>query len=347
MTSLSVRGLTVLRGRRTVLEDVSFSASAGAVTTILAGAGAGKTTLLAAIAGLLPVERGAVVCGASDVTSFPPRRRGIGFLAPGSALPGGRSVAHAVGRLAGRGTKEDAAGLLASLSPILAERSPTQLSHGESLLALAAARLLQPGDIVLIDEACMGLDEAGRAGLVSHLRRVAQSGRTVILATRCPGIARQGDQLVLLAGGQVIQAGTPASVYAEPRSEAAARLTGDANIFAGRIRELRPQGFIWTGGGRFLQAAEPDMPRPTLGAEVTLCLRPERIALLATHESADNMLDAEITDVRSAGPLLNVCTRTQLGDVLVASPSWRPIFYPAAGQHIRIAWAPDAGWVLP
>jgi len=347
MTSLSVRGLTVLRARSTALEDVSFSAAAGTITAILGEAGAAKTSLLAAIAGLLPVERGAVFCDSKDVAGLPPRRRGIGFLPPGTVLPAGRTLEISLRRIVPRGARQDAAAMLAALAPTLPQTSPAHFSHGQAQLALTVARLLRPGGVLLLDEAGSGLDEAARAVLSTHLRQLAQSGRTVVIATRDPAMARLADHLVLLAGGQVIQAGTPASLYAEPRSEAAARLTGHANIISGRIRELRGQAFVWTSTGRFLQAADPDMPRPTLGAEITLCLRPERIDLLTATDTADNLLDADITDVRSAGPLLHVAANTALGPLLVATPSWRPNFYPATGQQIRLSWLPDAPWVLP
>jgi ABC-type Fe3+/spermidine/putrescine transport system ATPase subunit len=346
MTLLSVRGLTVHRARRTVLADVSFSAAAGAITAILGTAGAGKTTLLAAIAGLLPPERGAVFAGSKEITALSPRRRGIAFLPPGSVLPPSRTTHAGLRRLAPRAARAEAASLLGALSPTLAETPPPQLSHGGSHLALAAARLLPLGEILLVDEAGMGLDDPARAALGAQLRRAARSGRTVVVATRSPAVALQADHLVLLAEGQVVQTGTPASLYAEPRSEAAARLTGPANILSGRIREIRPHHFIWTSGARFLQSADPDMPRPTLGAEITFCLRPERIALLDPHEAAENMLEGEITDLRSAGPLLHVHASTPLGDLLVAPPSWRPSFYPAVGQQIRLAWSPDAPWVV-
>jgi ABC-type Fe3+/spermidine/putrescine transport system ATPase subunit len=262
-------------------------------------------------------------------------------------LPAARSTAAAVGSLARGAGRREAAAVVAAFAAGFAETPSTRLSHGQAQLALAAARLLQPGAVLLIDEAGMGLDEPARAAFADRLRQQVQAGRAVVIATRDAAIARLADHLVLLDAGRAIQAGTPASLYAEPHDAAAARLTGPANILSGRIRELRGQAFVWAAGGRFLQSVEPDMPRPSLGAEVTICLRPERIALLAGDETADNLLDAEITDIRSAGPLLHVATRTSLGEVLVAPPSWYPAFYPAPGQSVRLAWHPGAGWVLP
>jgi ABC-type Fe3+/spermidine/putrescine transport system ATPase subunit len=347
MTGLSVRGLTVRRGSRFVLEDISVSAAAGAVTAILGPAGAGKTTLLAAIAGLLASERGAVFLGGTELDSRAARRR-IGFLAPGTALPDARDVPAALRRITARQARQSIAEASAALAPGLAGAAPSHLSHGESLLALTVARLLPAGDALLVDEAGMGLDDVSIHRASAYLQELAAGGRTVLLATRSPSMALLADHLVLLAGGQMLQAGTPGSLYAEPRNEAAARLTGTANVFQGRIRELRQGAFVWTEGGRFLQATDPDMPRPTLGTEIAICIRPERIQLLASGEAADNMLDAEIIDMRSAGPLLHVRVQSPLGEVIASVPSWRPgSFHPAIGQQGRIGWSAAAGWVLP
>jgi ABC-type sulfate/molybdate transport systems ATPase subunit len=347
MTGLSVRGLTVRRGSRLVLEDVSFSAATGGVTAILGPVGAGKTSLLSAIAGLMGAERGAVFLGGTELAARAARRR-IGFLAPGTVLPEARSVLSAVQRGTGRARRSAGADTLAALAPGLAPAAPASLSHGQSLLALAAARHMPVGEVLLVDEAGMGLDDVSLHRTAAHLHQLAAEGRAVLFATRSPALALLADHLVLLSGGLVIQAGTPASLYAEPRTAEAARLTGMANIVQGRIRELRQGGFVWTDGGRFLQSTDPDMPRPTLGDAVTICLRPERVRLLGAGETADNMIDADIADVRSAGPLLQVRVQSPMGEMLALVPSWRPgLFYPAAGQQGRIGWAAAAGWVLP
>jgi ABC-type Fe3+/spermidine/putrescine transport system ATPase subunit len=347
MTQLSVRGLTVLRDRRTALEDVSFSAAAGAVTAVLGAAGSGKTSLLAAVAGLLPVERGAVFVGNEEVTGRRPGRRGVGLLAPGTVLPAARSTAASLRLVAARGARDGVAELLERLGFGWGDVNPGRLSHGAGWLALGAARLLAAGEVLLVDEAGVGLDPEARARFVAALRAEAVAGRTVVLATREPAMARAADHLVLLQEGRVVQAGTPASLYAEPRDAVAARLTGEANIFSGRIREIRGAHFIWANGGRFVQAADPGMPRPALGAEVTLCLRPERMALLLPGDPCDNALEAEIADVRSAGALLDIWARTALGVVRVAAPSHGPRFYPAAGMAALVGWGAEAAWVLP
>jgi ABC-type multidrug transport system ATPase subunit len=348
VSALSLRGLTVQRGRRLVLEDVSLTAPAGAVTAVLGPAGAGKTSLLAAIAGLMPLARGAVFRGGMDATRLSARRRGVVLLTPGSMLPEKRSLQTALRRLAGRKGAARADELIRQFGLAGAARQDVGLlSHGEGMLALAAARLLRPADILLMDEAGTGLDHESSRILSAFLRREADAGRTVMVATRALGVALAADHLVLLSEGRVLQTGTPASIYAEPHDPLAAHLTGAANILQGHVRELRPGGFIWAGLGRFLQAADPDLPRPSLGSPVTLCLRPERLSLLDNGASAENTAEGVITDLRSAGPLLDLRMETALGPLLVTVPSWGLARYPAAGQHRRVGWSASAAVILP
>jgi ABC-type Fe3+/spermidine/putrescine transport system ATPase subunit len=288
-TGLSVRGATVLRDKNIVLEDVSFTAPGGAITAILGAAGAGKTSLLAAIAGMIKLERGAILRDGADVTKTAVAARGMFLLPPGSTLAPGTAVQAALRRIAGRGHagQVEARAERLGLAALLARDADT-LSHGEALLALTGARLARDADMILLDEAAIGLDDIAASRLQAALRAHADAGGTVLLATRDPAMALLADHLVLLDAGRVLQIGTPASVYAEPRDAACAQLTGRANIISGHIREIRPGGFIWSAGARFLQATNPDSIRPALGTPVSFCLRPERITLLAPNARADN-----------------------------------------------------------
>ncbi len=346
MSGLSLRGVTVSRGKSLVLEDLSFTAPAGAVTAVLGGAGAGKTSLLAAVAGLLKLERGAILKDGEDVSRLAPRRRGIGLLAPGAVLPDTMPVQAALRRTAGRAAAPLLDTVLDTLGvTAIAQAEVGLLSHGSALLALTAARLARAGDVLLVDEAGAGLDVAASERLLLALRQRAEAGVTVLLATRIASVALAADHLVLLAGGRVRQAGTPASLYAEPRDAACALLTGEANILAGHIRELRPGGFIWTGGGRYLQAAAAEAPRPTLGCRVSLCLRPERIGLLAEGVEADNAMEATVLSVASGGSTVRIRLRAPAGELLAAVPSW-PNPGVSRGQAVRLGWHAAACHIL-
>lgn len=340
MSALSARGVTVARGGRLVVEDVSFTAPSGSVTCLLGTAGAGKTTLLAALAGLLKLERGAVFLGSAEVTRLSPRRRGVGLLPPGTALPDSVGVQAALRSVAGRANAASVAKRLDELGlRSLALHPVGELSHGQAALVLAAARLAPTGDALLMDEATAGLGDAEANAVMALLRREADGERAVLMATRSPGIALLAEHLVLLSEGRVLQAGPPDSLYAEPRDAVAARLTGAANILAGTVRELRAGGFIWAAGSRHVQAVGADQPRPTLGSPVALCLRPERVALLREGEAADNLVEGVVVEARFLGGRVELAVRTSLGVVLATAPC-------AVGGAVRLGWAAEAASVM-
>ena len=348
MTGLSLRGLTVERARRLVVEDVSFTAPAGQLTAVLGVRGAGKTTLLAAAAGLVPSVRGSVVLDGMDVTAARGRRRGVSMLAPGTVLGEAAAVADAVAATVPRRARPEVAGLLERLGLAdLSARRVRSLSHGEHFLALAAARLASGGSALLVDEAESGLGADDGARVIDWLLDTAKGGRTVVMATRDPAAAHVADHLVLLAGGRVLQAGTPASCYAEPKSAAAALLTGPANLLEGVVRERRPGGFIWTAAGqRFRQALTPEMAPPVLGRPLLCCLRPERVMLLDAPEQADNALGGTVTALRSSGGSLAVTVETVCGPLRMLVPAWPRPRGALLGEPVTIGWQAGAACSL-
>jgi ABC-type Fe3+/spermidine/putrescine transport system ATPase subunit len=344
LTALSLRGLTVERDRRIVVEDVSLTAPAGRLTALLGGRGSGKTTLLAAVAGLLPIARGAVMLGGEDVTR---RRKGVALLPTGTSLGRSATAAEALRPLAPHDARAGIAALLQRLGlSDLAGRRLWTFSHGEHLGALAAARLLPDGEALLVDEAAAGLDRTDRDHTLAAMRAMAQEGRTILLATRDDTTALAADHLVLLHGGRVLQAGTPASCYAEPQSATAALLTGPANIMEGTVRERRGGAYIWTAAGiRFQQSAAPGVSPPPLGSLARFCLRPERAMVLRADAKADNMLPGVVTALHCAGRALLLDVETSCGLLQISPPSWpRPAV--ALGADVMVGWDGDAATVI-
>jgi ABC-type Fe3+/spermidine/putrescine transport system ATPase subunit len=340
MTGLSVRGLTLAEGTpaRLVAEDISFSAPRGAVTAVLGGPGAGKTLLLAGIAGLRKQVRGTVLVNGVDITAAKPARRGIFLLPPGTDLGGERTVSAALRRIAGRALAGQIPELLElfGLSSQAGARLAT-LTHGQGYAVLAASRLLGQGDVLLVDEAGTGLDGEGRAALLGWLWRRAADGSTIVLATRTADLALTADNLVLLRRGQVLQAGAPASVYADPRDPDAARLTGPVNVLLGVVRQKVSGGFIWVAGGRkFIQLGAG----PSLGGEVALYLRPEQLRLVP-HDAEGNVLPAMVTRLICLGGRTKACVDTALGPLEVDTAGPTPF---RTGQSVAVGWDTGAAW---
>jgi ABC-type Fe3+/spermidine/putrescine transport system ATPase subunit len=345
MSALSVRGLTIAHGGRLVVEDVSFSAQAGAVTAILGNEGAGKTMLLSGISGLLKCARGAVLVGGADVTTLRPAKRGIGMLPPGTDLGRDRTALVALRRLAGRRAAPVPDDVLAGLGydPIKTLRLG-DATHGQALAILAASRLLQAGCVLLVDEAGSGLTESAQDLLMAWLRAEAARGRAILIATRNRRMALAADHLVLLDHGRVVQVGSPASVHAEPRDVGAALLTGQANVLEGTLRQKLPGGFVWMAGGmRFVQEDSAGQPTPSLGSAVALCLRPAHVEL-GVAVDAPNALPGVVTQLICRGPRTEFGLNCVLGH-LRAETGGPPLL--RVGMEITIGWSPGAASILP
>jgi ABC-type sulfate/molybdate transport systems ATPase subunit len=353
MSGLSVRGLTVTPpglagpGVAPAAEDVSFSAPRGAITAVLGAAGAGKTLLLACVAGLLKPDRGAVFVDGVDLTARVPRR-GIGLLAPGTDLGASRTLGASLRRVAGRGQAAAVMELMQSFGLAeLADRRLSALTHGQGFAALAVSRLLPAGEGLLVDDAGTGLDPAMRGALMEALAGIAASGRFVVMATRDTDLAMRADHLVLLRRGRVLQAGTPAQLYLEPRDAAAAVLTGSANVVRGMVRQKMAGGFIWAAGGRKFAQASPaaavPLPMLPLGGDVALCLRPHQLS----QGEGDNQIQACVRRVTHMGEFVQLRLDSPLGPLVMKAPGragQTSAYWP--GQVISVGWATDVAWLL-
>src|SRR5208282_6457996 len=86
---LGLQGITVDRGRRTVVRDVSIEIPAGEVTALLGPNGAGKSSLVLAVGGVLGLRAGSVLLDGRDLAGRRPERiraAGIAIVPEGRRL---------------------------------------------------------------------------------------------------------------------------------------------------------------------------------------------------------------------------------------------------------------------
>jgi macrolide transport system ATP-binding/permease protein len=81
---------------------------------------------------------------------------------------------------------------------------PWQLSGGQQQRVAIARSLINGGAIILADEPTGALDSKNSAEVISILRELAASGRTVILVTHDVGIAAQADRTIEIADGMIV-----------------------------------------------------------------------------------------------------------------------------------------------
>ncbi len=185
MNVLEVEGLTKRYGRKTAVEDLSFTVRSGQIFGFLGPNGSGKTTTIGMIFGIIRPTRGDIsVFGASSREALATRRMG-GTLEQPNLYPylTGRENLAVVAAIKGLDKKCIEPALAAVDLLESASREVKSYSLGmKQRLALAAATLGDP-DLLILDEPTNGLDPEGMREIRELLVRLARSGRTIFIST--------------------------------------------------------------------------------------------------------------------------------------------------------------------
>jgi molybdate transport system permease protein len=263
---------------------------------LLGPSGAGKTLTLRLLAGLIGPDSAGharVALGSSALDGRPPERRELGYVPQQAALMPRRNVWRQV-TFGARAHPALAAWWIERLGLTgLEGRYPDELSGGQQRrVALARALAVQPR-VLLLDEPFAGLDAPVRDRLRRELRRLQREiGLSTVLVTHDPEeAALLADEIVVLDGGRVLQAGPRASVFRAPCSPQVAALLGIANAHRG---VALGGGRIRSGGVELRVRGEPlgaAIGQLAAGIEVAWAVRPERIELREDGRYAATLLD--------------------------------------------------------
>lgn len=203
------------------LTEVSLTAAPGAVLGVLGHNGAGKTTLIDILATrALPTSGTARVCGYDVTRSGHQVRRHIGLTSQYATVDeavSGRANLLLLARLLGA-TRAQAHARADELLTAFgltnaADRKAGTYSGGMRRRLDLAASLVGRPDVLFLDEPTTGLDPVSRAGLWALVSALVADGTTVVLTTQYLEEAdRLADEIVVLAGGHVVAAGTPTAL---------------------------------------------------------------------------------------------------------------------------------------
>lgn len=182
---ISIKSISVTRGATSVIKDFSAEFKAGTITAIIGPNGCGKSTLLAAIAGDLPLARGAISLTEKDLTSYQiaelAKLRSVVLQQPAFNLAFTVQEVLAMARSAGSTlTSENEAIAKLAISE-LADRKVTQLSGGERQRVAIALAMAIDAPILLFDEPLAAQDVESTDRIIELLKSEAKAGKTIVL----------------------------------------------------------------------------------------------------------------------------------------------------------------------
>jgi ABC-type lipoprotein export system ATPase subunit len=195
----------------TIVENYDLRMVAGDFHSFAGRSGSGKTSILRVAAGLVPPTEGRVlwqgleITGLADDVITARRRRHVGYLDQGGNLVPGLTALENVllPAVPDRRTRELARKARDILNELgvgdRASHYPDRLSGGErQRVALARALVLDPA-VVMADEPTASLDRASADALIALLRRLADRGTAVLVASHDPNLIAAADSRTDLA----------------------------------------------------------------------------------------------------------------------------------------------------
>lgn len=227
--SLDIRNLSFAYGKDPVFEGISMTVEKGEIVCLLGPNGAGKTTLFKTILGLYKARQGQVLVNGKDVSNSSRRElaRVMGYVPQNHIPPFPYSVIDVV--LMGRTAHinnyavpsdldlEVAREAMKNLNiSYLENKNYTEISGGERQLVLIARALAQQPQILIMDEPTSSLDYGNQIRLLSHVKRLAAQGLSIIMSTHYPDHALFcAAKAIMLKEGRILCSGTAEEVITE------------------------------------------------------------------------------------------------------------------------------------
>ncbi|WP_243084187.1 ABC transporter ATP-binding protein [Streptomyces sp. 891-h] len=213
--AVHARDLTVVRGSRRVLDNLSFDVRPGTVTGLLGPSGSGKSTLIRAIVGTQ-----AKVTGTLDVLGRPagtaPLRSRVGYVTQSPSVYADLTARQNLDYYAavlGIPHADRAAAVEQALTDVdltsHADDLADNLSGGQSSRVSLAVALLGTPELLVLDEPTVGLDPVLRRDLWNLFHRLAARGTTLLISSHVMDEADRCEHLLLIRDGTLLAADTP------------------------------------------------------------------------------------------------------------------------------------------
>ena len=227
-------------GNFTALNGVDLEIKPGEFFTLLGPSGCGKTTLLRMIAGFNSVDGGEICFDEKVINNLEAHKRDIGMVFQNYAIFPHLTVAENV-----------AYGLKAKKCP--KEQIPGKVEEALDLVQiknlkdrkLARAFVIEPG-VLLMDEPLSNLDAKLRVQMRTAIKKLQRRlGITTIYVTHDQEEALAiSDRIAVMKEGNIMQVGTPESIYKKPENTFVAGFIGVSNFVECEVKGDNPEAAV-------------------------------------------------------------------------------------------------------
>ena len=224
---LELSGVHTHIGAYHILHGVDLAVPRGQLTMLLGRNGAGKTTTLRTIMGLWRASQGRIAFGGADITALPTpaiARLNIAYVPESMGIFADLTVQENLllaARGASRADRMDAQRLqwIFGMFPAVEKfwnHPAGKLSGGQKQMVAVARAIVEPRDLLIVDEPSKGLAPAIIENMIAAFAQLKAGGTTIVLVEQNLGFARRlGDRVAVMDNGRVVHAGGMAEFSAD------------------------------------------------------------------------------------------------------------------------------------
>jgi putative spermidine/putrescine transport system ATP-binding protein len=340
------RDISKSYGPSVALHSTELTVRKGEFLSLLGPSGSGKSTILNIIAGAVAPSSGTILLDGKDVSTVPPRERGLGMVFQNYALLPHLNVFDNVAfplRIRGVSKQEIQQRVRNALERVgltgYEHRKPREMSGGQQQRVGIARCIVYSPSVILMDEPLGALDKKLRDQLQGEIKRLHRDlGTTLVYVTHDQEEALNlSDRVCLMNGGRIAQLGTPDELYFEPVSEFVADFVGESNLLEGIVEGAN---VVRLNDGSMLKVRSNEGHEN--GSRVKVLVRPEKIEVVDGNEASREEMN-QCSGAIAQTSFIGGMTRFELklstgGTLLVKGISARAAERAPLGQMLTVRW---------